>query len=160
MRTLLLSLSLLTTCAVASTPSAPTSVATARYESRLLDLVNQARAKFGLREIESNPRLNAAAAWMAQDLSKSRQLSHTDSLGRRAGQRATEQGYDWSMVGENLALGYQTPESVLNAWLNSPGHRKNILTPDFQEVGFGLAPGRRPGQYVWVQVFGRSATSR
>jgi uncharacterized protein YkwD len=77
-------------------------------------------------------------------------MSHTGSDGSSPGDRITRAGYTWSAYGENVAYGYATPEQVMNGWMNSPGHRANILNCSFKEIGVGLA---QPGSY-WTQDFG------
>jgi uncharacterized protein YkwD len=77
-------------------------------------------------------------------------MSHTGSDGSSPGDRITAAGYSWSAYGENVAYGYGTPESVMAAWMASPGHRQNILDCGFKEIGVGLA---QPGSY-WTQDFG------
>src|SRR5919109_1185606 len=59
----------------------------------------------------------------------------------------------WSAIGENIAAGYPTPEAVVAGWMSSPGHRANILSPNFTEIGIGLAQGGKYGSY-WTQDFG------
>ncbi|MFQ3611350.1 MAG: CAP domain-containing protein, partial [Fimbriimonadales bacterium] len=78
-----------------------------------------------------------------------------DRWGRRADARATEAGYYYLRLGENLAAGQPTWQRALNAWLQSPSHRANMLRPDYREVGVGIAtmPSSRY-HYAWAQVFG------
>lgn len=77
-------------------------------------------------------------------------MSHTGSDGSDPGARITRAGYTWSTYGENVAYGYSTPEKVMEGWMNSQGHRENILNCSFKEIGIGLA---QPGNY-WTQDFG------
>ncbi len=76
-------------------------------------------------------------------------MSHTGSDGSDLRARADRQGYDWSNLGENVAWGYTSPQSVVAGWLNSPGHCANIMNPTFTELGVGLQ-----GTF-WTQLFGR-----
>ncbi len=125
------------------------------FSQRVLYLTNAQRTRRGLKPLRINANLENAANWFAQDMA-SRQvktLSHIDSKGRDPGQRLRAFGYPWSWYGENIAMGYATPAAVVNAWMNSPGHRANILNPHFTEIGIGHASGG--GAIYWVQDFGR-----
>jgi uncharacterized protein YkwD len=81
-------------------------------------------------------------------------FSHTGLDGSTIGERAERQGYDWSYVGENIAAGYSSPESLVQGWMNSPGHKANILGADYTEIGIGYAFGADSdyGSY-WTAVF-------
>ncbi len=81
-------------------------------------------------------------------------FSHTSPEGGSAGDRITAAGYRWSTWGENIARGQQTPESVMDAWMNSPGHRANILNCDFKDLGVGVHIAS--GGPWWTQNFGAS----
>ncbi|HEY9661942.1 MAG TPA: CAP domain-containing protein, partial [Allocoleopsis sp.] len=65
------------------------------------------------------------------------------------GERVSRTGYRWSSIAENIAHGQQTPEDVVNSWMNSSGHRANLLNPAYQDIGVGFANG------YWTQVFAR-----
>jgi uncharacterized protein YkwD len=120
----------------------------------VLDLVNSQRRAAGLRPLQPDNRLSAAAQTLANDLSETGRFSHQDSRGRTVGTRISEQGYNWRTAAENLAKGQRTPEEVVDGWLNSPGHRHNIMEPSVTNLGFGLSRSS-DGQLVWVQVFGQ-----
>jgi hypothetical protein len=81
-------------------------------------------------------------------------FSHTGSDGTNAGQRANDAGYYWYTWGENIAAGYPTAQAVMNAWMNSPGHRANVLNPNFRDIGIAafFQADSRYGLY-WTQVF-------
>lgn len=118
-------------------------------EQPLLVLTNQERARYGLAPLRASPILNNAASWHAQDMAVFGYFDHTDSLGRSFDQRLRDFGYDrYTRVGENIYRGSTSPVDALEAWMNSPGHRTNILNPDFTEMGVGVY-----GVY-WVQDFG------
>jgi uncharacterized protein YkwD len=129
--------------------------AAAAFSQRVLDLVNEERAEAGLAPLRNNNLLSDAAQFMANDMSTSGQFSHVDSRGRSVGSRMTEHGYSWRNAAENIAMGQQSPEEVVQGWLNSPGHRRNLLNASYADLGFGLARSSR-GHYIWVQVFGRA----
>ena len=96
----------------------------------------------------------------ADAASRSARIAHwrVDALASRVGrvestgQRITAAGYNWSAYGENVAYGYSSPESVMQGWMTSPGHKANILNCSFKEIGVGLA---QPG-YYWTQDFAAS----
>ena len=80
-------------------------------------------------------------------MDKVQRLEHQDADGNRAGKRIARRGYIWRTYGENIAMGPETVEAVLEIWKNSPSHCKNIMNPDFKEVGLA-----KSGKY-WTQVF-------
>jgi len=114
-----------------------------------VDLVNAERAKAGCSPVTLEARLTQAAQAHSEDMAAHQNMSHTGSDGSSPGDRITRAGYDWRAYGENVAYGYATPEQVMDAWMNSPGHRANILDCDYQEIGVGHA---QPGDY-WTQDF-------
>jgi uncharacterized protein YkwD len=120
-------------------------------ELEVIALFNQARAQNGLAPYKVSPNLSRAAAWKSADPSATGsggyEFSHTDSLGRLHIQRARDCGYSGSNVGENIAWGFGSAQSVVSAWLNSPGHRAAILG-NYQVVGVG-----RVGT-AWSAMFG------
>ncbi|MFD4941478.1 CAP domain-containing protein [Streptomyces sp. NPDC058409] len=127
-------------------PAAPASGAAAR----ILTLVNSERSKAGCSPLTMNAKLTKAAQDHSADMASHRNMSHTGSDGSAPGDRITRAGYQWSAYGENVAYGYSTPESVMAGWMDSPGHKRNILDCSFKEIGVGLA---QPGNY-WTQDFG------
>lgn len=127
------------------------------FIQRVVDLTNAERAKIGLAPLTRAASLEKSSAWMAQDMADNNYFEHTDRLGRSIGKRMTSFGYEaWTMVGENIAAGCKTPEEVVEAWMQSPGHRENILRPEFTEVGIGFVVSEKnPYHYFWVQDFGK-----
>ena len=109
-------------------------------------LLNVERTSRGLRALRVNGRLSAAAEQHTNDMVRRRYFSHTSRSGSDSGDRIRSQGYlsgarSW-MIGENLAWGSgerSTPRSIVKAWMASPGHRHNILTSRFREIGIGVA---------------------
>lgn len=125
-------------------------MAEALYPLEVIRLVNVERAKEGIGPLSPDPTLMAAAQLRASELKVS--FSHTRPDGRSCMTAMNDVGsdpYDLSRSGENIALGYPTPESVVSGWMNSPGHRMNILTEAFTVIGVGRDGGG------WVQMFGR-----
>lgn len=121
---------------------------------RLLSETNAERAAHGLAPLTLNLELCSAAMWKAKD-QVGLSLDHTDTLGREIGQRALDFGYMWSQCGENIASGQLSPEQVVQGWMHSPGHRANILTAEFIEIGFGyFQPHTNSQAREWVQLFG------
>ncbi|MFG3046195.1 CAP domain-containing protein [Streptomyces sp. NPDC048241] len=137
--------------ATAAAPSTPQPAATASGDvARIVELVNAERAKVGCSPVKLNSTLSKAAQDHSADMAAHNTMSHTGSDGSDPGSRITAAGYQWSAYGENVAYGYSTPEQVMDGWMNSAGHRENILNCSYKEIGVGLA---QPGSY-WTQDFG------
>ena len=96
-----------------------------------------------------NDKLGLSASKHSTDMSTKNYFSHTSQDGRTMADRINAQSYTWSSLGENIALGQTTEKQVMESWINSPGHCKNIMNARFKEVGFG-----RDKNY-WTQNFGR-----
>jgi uncharacterized protein YkwD len=122
--------------------------------NEIVDLVNAIRLEYGLEPLASDPLLAQAAQAYAQRMAEMNFFDHVDPhTGTMPWDRAEQAGYAWSFIAENLAAGQFTPESVVDGWMNSPGHRANILSPDPTEIGVGIYEGGLFGIY-WVQLFG------
>lgn len=130
----------------------------------ILDAVNSARARgwtCGDRyyrpahALAWNRALGDAALGHSADMARQRYFSHQGKDGREVGARAEQAGYRWRRVGENIAAGQETPEQVVQGWLDSPGHCANIMSPDFTEMGAGYAvnAARDTARAYWTQVF-------
>ena len=126
-------------------------------EQKLLDLVNNARAaghQCGntfyppVAAVTWNTTLTAAAQKHSDYMNNTGNFSHTGENGSNAGDRITAEGYNWMTYGENIADGYPTEEAVIQAWLESEGHCKNIMNGEYKEMGVATS-----GTY-WTQVFG------
>lgn len=115
-------------------------------------LVNTERAKEGCGPVSGNSLLSKAASTHSADMVARDYFSHTSPDGTDPGTRITAAGYRWSTYGENIAKGQQTAESVMDAWMNSEGHRANILNCAFKEIGIGREESS--GGPVWTQNFG------
>jgi len=123
----------------------------------VLNFTNQVRKAHGLGVLKVETRLASAAQWMVQDMASNNYFSHTDSLGRGLGDRVPSFGYDeFLSIRENLAAGHETPEEVVQGWMDSPSHRENLLCPKVTEVGIGYVSDVN-ARYVryWAQEFGR-----
>ncbi len=134
----------------------PKLLAQATFESQLLQLVNAERQKVGAPALRVNAKLAQAAKRQAGDMARNDFLSHTGSDNSTIRSRIEATRYSWGRIGENVAAGQATPSAVMQSWMNSPGHRANILNRDFTEIGIGYATNRS-SQYThyWTQVFAR-----
>lgn len=128
-----------------------------RVRAEMLARVNAERKKVGAQPLRSNSRLDLAAQRHAGDMLARNYFAHGSPDKKTVRERATAAGYEWSLIGENIAEGQFSVDEVMETWMNSPGHRKNILQPGFKELGVGLALGRSGGgrhRIVWAQAFG------
>ncbi|MBI5949337.1 MAG: CAP domain-containing protein [Chloroflexi bacterium] len=118
-------------------------------EQQLLVLINEARAASGAVALKFSPNLNRAAAWKSADSSASGSgFSHTDSLGRTLGPRLRDCGYAGTGAGENILWGTSDPRTAFDMWMDSSGHRANILTAAYRVIGIGRVGGN------WTTDFG------
>lgn len=159
---LIAALLLLAACTVQTAPTAtatapatgpapdPTSAAATSLSTRTAPLINDLRAQNRRAALAPSPRLIAAAQAHAADLSASGAFSHTGTDGSTLGARARRAGYGYCFVAENIARGQGAATKVMLDWMNSTGHRRNLLSGDATEFGMARAPGD-----VWVLVLGR-----
>jgi uncharacterized protein YkwD len=126
--------------------------ADATAEAAVLTLVNQERTKAGCAALSVDARLTAAARDHSAEMAGRGYFAHDTPDGVSVGTRVTNAGYRWSAVGENIAKGQQDAAAVMQAWMNSPGHRANILNCRFTNIGIGLA--RQDQTPLWTQDFG------
>ncbi|PRY31193.1 uncharacterized protein YkwD [Pseudosporangium ferrugineum] len=128
----------------------------AGQETEVVRLVNVERGRSGCGPVKLDTRLRTAIRLHVQELGTHGDLyiSHVSDDGRDFAQRAREQGYD-APGGENVARGQRDAEDVMTSWMNSEGHRANILNCDFKAIGAGAVKGV-DGTIVWGQLFGRS----
>lgn len=124
-----------------------------RAVAEVLALTNAERAAAALPPLAADPRLAAAAQAHSADMAGRDFYSHTTPEGREPWDRARAAGAAHRATGENIACGQRTPAEVVRGWMDSPGHRANILTPGFTHLGVGYAPSGRAGTY-WTQLFG------
>ena len=138
-------------------PEAPSSVESDDRSTsaiqQVLNLVNNERSKAGARPLRLHSRLNAAAQAHSNDMARNNFMGHTGSDGSKMTDRMKRYGYNYRWAGENVAAGQKSARAVMRAWMNSSGHRKNILNPNFRDIGIAYAQGGRYGIY-WTQVFG------
>ncbi len=126
-----------------------TSTGTSSAAQAVLAEVNTARAKNGLSALTLDANMNRAAAVRAAELAQS--FSHTRPNGSRGLTALNEAGVSYRTAGENIASGQQTAQAVVSAWMNSSGHRANILSSSFGRMGVGQAT--IGGRTYWVQLF-------
>ncbi|MHC4662035.1 MAG: CAP domain-containing protein [Planctomycetota bacterium] len=128
-----------------------TTVNEAQYVQDVLNLVNQERANVGLGGLIWDDQVAAVADGHSNCMRDNSYFDHTCSYGHGAscGDRLSAGGVSYFAAGENIARGQTTPAAVMTAWMNSPGHRDNILNTSYTHIGVGLA---MPG-YYWTQNF-------
>jgi uncharacterized protein YkwD len=122
------------------------------FEAKLLSLHNQAREARNLRSLTLEDRLSKAAQKHAEWMAAHQKMSHTGAGGSNHLDRIKDEGYVTRGSGENIAMGYPNEETVMKGWLNSAGHRANILNTSWRHVGFGLKVDSR-GRSWWAAVF-------
>ncbi|MFD2422750.1 CAP domain-containing protein [Amycolatopsis pigmentata] len=123
----------------------------AKNEEAVLRLVNAARARAGLRALRADERLRAAAREHSRDMARRDFCAHENPDGLSPADRMRAKFYP-DPGAENVARGQKSPQSVMDAWMNSPGHRANLLNADFRAIGVGVFFGR--GGPCWTQNFG------
>ncbi|MCG8482455.1 MAG: CAP domain-containing protein [Clostridia bacterium] len=130
----------------------PAPAASGSYEKQVIDLVNQERAKAGLSPLKENTELANVAEVKAEDMRDNNYFSHTSPVYGSPFDMMKQFGIKYSYAGENIAKGQRSPEQVMNGWMNSEGHRANILNSNFTEIGVGYVTDSNGGTY-WVQMF-------
>jgi len=124
----------------------------------VIRLTNIRRRENGLAPLMLNAELVQAAAAKVQDMFNSQYFAHRSPQGLDAGAFAENNGYEYIMIGENLALGnFRSDAELVQGWMDSPGHRANILNSRYQEIGVAVARGTFEDRTTWlaVQIFGR-----
>ena len=130
-----------------------------RLIRQVLKLTNGYRQQAGLQPLQLNPTLTTAAYGHSLDMATQDFFGHVGSNGSTVFNRLDTAGYRYTTAGENIAAGFTTAKSVVQAWMNSPLHRQNILTPFLEEVGIGFVflpsdSGKLKLRYYWTQDFG------
>lgn len=126
-----------------------TDKAITEYEKEVVRLVNAERGKNGLSPLTYDWELSRVARYKSQDMRDNNYFSHTSPTYGSPFQMMKSFGISYRTAGENIARGYKTPESVVNGWMNSSGHRANILNSSFTRIGVGYV---KDGHY-WTQMF-------
>ncbi len=136
-----------------SKSAAPTSVPSGdgnNDQQVVLNEINQFRAQNGLPPVRLSAKLNQAAQGYSEEMAQDGHFSHTSLDGTTFGQRIRRTGYQPGAATENIAKGQKSPHDAVQAWINSPGHRANLLNPDVTEIGVGRAVGA-DGSVYWTQ---------
>ncbi len=140
-----------TTMVTDQNPNSPLSI------ENIIDATNNERIKAGLTPLKVNEKLETSAKIKVDDMITNQYFEHTSPSGKTVADLGNEVGYDYVVMGENLALGdFSSASDLLQAWMNSPGHRANILNASYQDIGVYAAQGTYQGRTVWfaVQHFG------
>jgi uncharacterized protein YkwD len=139
-----------------ATEARATGTAAGATESRIFDLINAERRHQGLRPLVFNAQLNQMARIQAQNMAYYQKMAHVlpNATLPTLGDRAHYVGYTFGRIAENVALGYPNAETVVEGWMNSRGHRQNILDAGVVETGIAVARSVTGGLY-YCQVFGR-----
>ena len=119
------------------------------FEKEVVRLVNKERAANGLKPLEYDWELSRVARYKSQDMKDNRYFSHTSPVYGSPFQMMKSFGISYRSAGENIARGQLTPKAVMDAWMNSSGHRANILNSSFTTIGVGYVS---EGKY-WTQMF-------
>jgi uncharacterized protein YkwD len=140
----------------ADRPAAPIRSAYGATEARIFDLVNAQRRRRGLRPLVYNDQLDRMAKVQAGNMARYEKMAHVlpQSNLPTLADRARYAGYEYGRIAENVALGYPSAEAVVQGWMESPGHRENILNGEVVETGVGVMRSR-DGALYYCQVFGR-----
>lgn len=121
-------------------------------EAEVIRLVNVERSKRGLQALAANWQLSRVARYKSQDMINKNYFAHTSPTYGSPFDMMEAFGVRFSAGGENIATGQRTPAEVVTAWMNSPGHRANILSPSYNQLGVGLATSKT-GKTYWTQLF-------
>lgn len=135
-----------------SASSSSTSNSYSTFQNEVVQLVNAERKKAGLSGLAENAPLMKTATVKSEDMAKNNYFSHTSPTYGSPFDLMKKFGISYRAAGENIAMGQETPEQVMKAWMNSPGHRENILNPSFTKIGVGVAKNSE-NQYYWTQHF-------
>jgi len=145
---------------VTAKPAPKSTGAYGEAEGQIFELINAERARRGLRPLAFNQSLDQMARIQAQNMAHFQKMAHVLPEARlpTLADRAHYTGYPFGEIAENVALGYPGPEAVVRGWMNSSGHRRNILNSGVVETGIAIARSSAGGLY-YCQVFGRRLSS-
>ncbi|MEG1930675.1 MAG: CAP domain-containing protein, partial [Anaerovorax sp.] len=122
------------------------------YENKVAELVNTKRREAGLQPLAINKALSKVAEKKAEDMANQNYFSHTSPTYGSPFEMMKQFGINYKAAGENIAKGQRTPESVMTGWMNSEGHRANIMSTNYTEIGIGYVVDAK-GDTYWVQMF-------
>lgn len=132
-----------------TTETTTTSQINSGYSTQVLNLVNKYRKENGLKELTLNSDLSNVAQIKAEDMQTNNYFSHTSPTYGSPFDMMKQFGISYQSAGENIAKGRKTPDAVVNAWMNSEGHKANILNPNYTQMGLGYTNGT----LYWCQMF-------
>jgi uncharacterized protein YkwD len=133
-------------------PKAEPKLEMSKEEKAILELTNKERAKEKLPPLEPNELLFKAARGHSANMAKQGELEHVLD-GKNPGKRLDDEGYDWTEVGENIALATdETPADIIKLWMGSELHKANLLSKDFKQIGIGIVKNAK-GEVYYTQVF-------
>ena len=135
-----------------TTPDQKPSTDFSSYQQQVLDLVNAERTKRGISALTLDSNLSSVATKKSQDMVNKNYFDHTSPTYGSPFDMMKQFGISYRTAGENIAKGQKTPQEVVTAWMNSEGHRKNILNPNFTNLGVGIAKDSK-GTTYWTQMF-------
>jgi uncharacterized YkwD family protein len=130
----------------------PAASSTTTLEDQVITLVNKERTNRGLQTLTKNFQLANMARCKSQDMATKNYFSHTSPTYGSPFTMMQNFGLHFTAAGENIAMGQPTPQAVMTAWMNSPGHRANILSPAYNQIGVGFAKSSSGVDY-WTQDF-------
>lgn len=124
---------------------------TKNFEQQVVNLVNQQRSKNGLLPLTMNWQVSRVARYKSQDMCDRNYFSHQSPTYGSPFDMLKQFNINYSSAGENIAKGQKTPQAVMNSWMNSHGHRQNILNKNFTQIGVGYY--NKNGTTYWTQMF-------
>lgn len=130
----------------------PAATAINALENEVIRLTNIERSKRGLATLKTNWQLSRCARYKSQDMINRGYFAHQSPTYGSPFDMIESFGISMAAGGENIAMGQRTPQEVVKAWMNSPGHRGNMLSTAFTEIGVGVAKNKN-GSYYWTQMF-------
>ncbi|MBM4762674.1 SCP-like extracellular protein [Bacillus sp. B15-48] len=130
-------------------PKQETNAGISQIAQQVIDLTNEQRKQNGLSPLQADTQLNGVAQKKSEDMQQNGYFSHTSPTYGSPFDMMRDMGVSYNTAGENIAQGQRTPQEVVKAWMDSPGHRKNILSPDFTHIGVGYT---ETGHH-WTQMF-------
>lgn len=130
----------------------PAASPTLSAEEEVIRLVNAERQKAGLSPVTNNWEVSRVARIKSQDMIDKNYFAHNSPTYGTPFQMLKSFGISYRSAGENIAKGQTSPQAVMNAWMNSSGHRANILNANYTQIGVGLAKSKN-GTYYWTQMF-------
>ncbi|GLH62210.1 CAP domain-containing protein [Parageobacillus sp. G301] len=133
----------------APVPSQNANAGLKAYEQQVIDLTNKERAKYGLPALKVDLALSKVAREKSRDMAVNHYFSHNSPTYGSPFEMMRKFGISYTAAGENIAKGQRTPQEVVAAWMNSPGHRANILNKNYTHIGVGF----EENGYIWTQQF-------